>query len=786
MPVFSDTYLDERDLITQDNKGTLVLSQYEIKSKLTLFLEESFSKESLTIENFKSHAGLCNGLTILWLYTKWLDNQPGRNNGYNSSWFESIMETIAVWNGKERLYGEVANNLWVFASLIDFFQSPGFYYPDVSQNDLENIMALSQLNTNGKRLKKVHIVPLISTKPQLYEFFKNNIYDDELIYITYQKNNGAHAAGLFKHGENYYYYDSDIGIWEIQKTSVDGIADIIFTANSHYGNDNFPITFEIFSFNDGAHVYHEQSISSTKSIEHSNDNTLIRTGDEEHQKITNIIKLLHNRKEATMHLTNELAQEALNYAAAAGDMEIVKMLFEKKSIADVNKPDNVGDTALILAVINCHPEIVKILLANGADVNFQDRLGKTALMWGVMTPRCFESIKILIENGAEIELTDNKGNAALMHAVLANNLGAVKKLINQGAKVDRFGQVTILGDTMTVTPLMAASHFGEAKMVKILLESGASVNLECDGRADALQLAINTCCFNKYIPEVISKLIEYGANPNRKIEGLFSAIELASDEAFEPDPRCLHVLQGGNFVTDLIKQDLKNLPDFFYTNSDIIARLFEEILSSDVVEKIKGQAGGLLDIINSDTQCVNPELAKGVIIGSICGGGSSYLGCEVAYTGAGFLLAGPVGAIATFVSSQPQCLAAATAGVAAGGTLAGNMHFSQGNEGESKKVLSENRKQVENVDKISEQIGGGHAYSKHIGDFPGFKTKEDLINHVKKIMQDKSSILKELKNGRSAYWHEESKSIVIRDPKHADGGTVFKPDGGIKYFEELK
>ena len=39
-----------------------------------------------------------------------------------------------------------------------------------------------------------------------------------------------------------------------------------------------------------------------------------------------------------------------------------------------------------------------------------------------------------------------------------------------------------------------------------------------------------------------------------------------------------------------------------------------------------------------------------------------------------------------------------------------------------------------------------------------------------------------LKEGRSAYWDEETGTIVVRDPKHPDGGTAFRPKTGKRYY----
>ena len=66
--------------------------------------------------------------------------------------------------------------------------------------------------------------------------------------------------------------------------------------------------------------------------------------------------------------------------------------------------------------------------------------------------------------------------------------------------------------------------------------------------------------------------------------------------------------------------------------------------------------------------------------------------------------------------------------------------------------------------KVGKEISDGHAFSKHV------------INNY--------TSFKELSNGRSAYWHEASGTVVIRNPKVKDGGTAFQPKDGRKYFDE--
>jgi hypothetical protein len=77
------------------------------------------------------------------------------------------------------------------------------------------------------------------------------------------------------------------------------------------------------------------------------------------------------------------------------------------------------------------------------------------------------------------------------------------------------------------------------------------------------------------------------------------------------------------------------------------------------------------------------------------------------------------------------------------------------------------------TDKDSENIANGHAWDKHKEDFPDVKTKNDLAKKVDKIIKNPSES-KKISDGREKFWDEKTKTIVIKDPNHKDGGTVFK------------
>jgi hypothetical protein len=68
-------------------------------------------------------------------------------------------------------------------------------------------------------------------------------------------------------------------------------------------------------------------------------------------------------------------------------------------------------------------------------------------------------------------------------------------------------------------------------------------------------------------------------------------------------------------------------------------------------------------------------------------------------------------------------------------------------------------------------------------DFPGWiRTKNQLKNHAETILSHPTEI-KTLQEGRVAYWHEPSSTIVIKNPNALDGGTIFQPIDGYQYFK---
>lgn len=88
------------------------------------------------------------------------------------------------------------------------------------------------------------------------------------------------------------------------------------------------------------------------------------------------------------------------------------------------------------------------------------------------------------------------------------------------------------------------------------------------------------------------------------------------------------------------------------------------------------------------------------------------------------------------------------------------------------------------ISTLSEKIGNGHAYKKHVLDlkeFPQITQHSEFIKLIEETIK-KPDAVKVLKRGRTAYWNEKHQAVVIYDPNRSDLGTFFKPEKGKFYF----
>ncbi|XP_067377474.1 KN motif and ankyrin repeat domain-containing protein 1a isoform X2 [Channa argus] len=137
-----------------------------------------------------------------------------------------------------------------------------------------------------------------------------------------------------------------------------------------------------------------------------------------------VVKKLLDADVCNVNQQNKAGYTPIMLAALAAmetpkDMQIVEELFSK---GDVNaRASQAGQTGLMLAVSHGRMDMVRALLAHGADVNVQDDEGSTALMCASEHGHV-EIVKLLLaQPGCDATLSDSDGSNALSIALEAGH-----------------------------------------------------------------------------------------------------------------------------------------------------------------------------------------------------------------------------------------------------------------------------------------------------------------------------------------------------------------------------
>jgi uncharacterized protein len=121
---------------------------------------------------------------------------------------------------------------------------------------------------------------------------------------------------------------------------------------------------------------------------------------------------------ANVNAKDEKQDSAFLIAAARGRTEAVKLTLAAG--ADLKSTNRYGGTGLIPACHYGHLETVKLLLTTSIDVNHVNNLGWTALLEAVILgdggPTHTEIVRLLIAHGANRNIADRDGLTPLEHA----------------------------------------------------------------------------------------------------------------------------------------------------------------------------------------------------------------------------------------------------------------------------------------------------------------------------------------------------------------------------------
>ncbi|MGV9663778.1 ankyrin repeat domain-containing protein [Nocardia niigatensis] len=218
---------------------------------------------------------------------------------------------------------------------------------------------------------------------------------------------------------------------------------------------------------------------------------------------------------------------------------------------EVDGRDTAARTPLYLAVCRPDTEIIRMLVAAGADPNARSGFGDTPFYRALNSDTgCAETVALLRAHGADARLmvdihrTDEYDRVPLHYAAFHDDLPLQDELLSVLLVA---GSDIHARDHAGFTPLHAAASGANPRAALALLEAGAEVDAT-DNRGDSpLLVAVNT---SRAAAGMITLLRQWGADPFRKNRRGSSAIGLAREN-----------VSGGN--TDQVRAALADLFDAY-------------------------------------------------------------------------------------------------------------------------------------------------------------------------------------------------------------------------------
>ena len=293
--------------------------------------------------------------------------------------------------------------------------------------------------------------------------------------------------------------------------------------------------------------------------------------------INELRKLLHQN--TSLNFIDKNGITPIITAIIAGNTEIVKILINNG--ADVNGADLFYRTPLMFASMVKNPEIAKLLIANGAkvDVEYSNNMKLNDYSISKLENKrneIFENYESQVQKLlAPYYLSPHFYLTPLMYASILGNENVVELLLSSSASAQAIsvtnlmmnftdlGQGLLATETLIkrqfveidfrdrpkdgLSTLMFASKYGHIKVIELLLNHGASVNLENYSGQTAIMFAAESGH-----TDIVDLLIRYGADISTKskiymnsstplslaaVNGHLDVVELLLDHGAKIDER---------------------------------------------------------------------------------------------------------------------------------------------------------------------------------------------------------------------------------------------------------